>query len=213
MIDGTVLITGGDQPLGAAIAERMSEASDDIVLGGADGEQLEEAVAQTNEGSVHSMRTDPRDEYDLERLAETAAKTGDGGIGLVIPAARISHNEPAEPLTDIAYASLDDELRTNLRGVFATIKEVAPHATESTKFLVPVTDTTEISETYAIGESAIKRLVEGVEITTGLSIAAVDVGDSVSNGELDVDRAAGSVVAAATKDTEEYDGRVFQNAD
>lgn len=213
MIDGTALITGGDQPLGAAIAERLSETTDDIVLGGADGGNLTETVDRIDSEGITQLRTDPRDEFDLERLAETAAKRRAESLGLVIPAARISHSDSDQPITDISYAAFDDELRTNLRGVFSTIREATPHCGDSTKILVPVTESQATSMTFAAGEAAIERLVKELSATTPLSIAAVDIGATIEDGELDPDRAAASVIAALTKAPSEFDGRTFGSAD
>ncbi len=213
MIDGSVLITGGDQPFGAAIVDRLSEAADEIIIGGADEEQLTEVADRFDSEGIHPVRADPRDEFDIERLAETASRHGDDPLDLVIPAARVSHGDADAPVIETSYAAFDDEQRTNIRGVFATVREVAPHCDETTRILVPITDSREVPGTFAAGEAAIKQLVTTIAESTDLPIATVNIASAIEAGEFDPDRAAGSVVVGATRDIEAYDGRTFESDD
>lgn len=88
-------------------------------------------------GEAHPVRADVRDEYDLERLMETAARVGDG-IEHVVANAGIYHGTPGEtPLAAESYAAFDDTLRTNVRGVYATVREASPHLNEDARILVP----------------------------------------------------------------------------
>jgi len=67
-----------------------------------------------------------RDEFDLERFFEKVAREA-GPIDVVFANAAVFHGGPGESPTDeTSYADYDDTMRTNARGVFATIAEAVP---------------------------------------------------------------------------------------
>lgn len=208
MPDGPALVTGGDQPLGAAIAERLSAAAVTVVIGGADGDRLAETADRIDAPALRPVRADPRDEFDLERLAETASREGAGRLGAVIPAARVRHGDGAVSATEASYAAVDDELRTNLRGVLATVREAMPHCDGDTRIVVPVGDDAGVG-TFATGEHAIRHLVAGIAATAPLPILAVDVGGALA-GDGAVDRGAAAVEAALARPRASFDGRTLE---
>jgi hypothetical protein len=68
---------------------------------------------------------------------ETAACVGDG-IDHLVPNAGVYHGTPGEtPLPSDSYATFDDTLRTNIRGVFAAVREAGPHLNGDARVLIP----------------------------------------------------------------------------
>lgn len=176
MIDGSVVLTGADQPLGATLAETLASETDVLVLGGADGDALE-ATAEAIDGraDVLPVRTDVRDEFDVERLLELAARRGTDGLGLVIPCARVRHTNEGEPIAETAYAAFDDGVRTNLRGVFTTIREAIPHCGEESAIVVPIQRSATSTGMTAVTEAGIGRLVEETARSDDVTIVGVAV--------------------------------------
>ncbi|MEF8757855.1 MAG: SDR family NAD(P)-dependent oxidoreductase, partial [Halobacteriales archaeon] len=71
--ESTVVVTGGTGGIGAAVAREFAEAGARVVVGSRDAEAVEELVADLSEVTAATgVRTDVRDEFDLERLMETA---------------------------------------------------------------------------------------------------------------------------------------------
>lgn len=210
MEHGVVLVTGGDQPLGEAVVKRLAASADTIVIGGSQDERLDEIETTVEATSVVTVRTDVRDEYDLERLAETASRAG--AIDLVIPAARVDHSNGTRDVVETPYSAIDDELRTNLRGVFATVNEVDPHASPTTQVLVPLYSDANDEGSFAVSEGAIVGLVEALA-TAGMAAATVATGLVAPTSTDGIDQAVDRIVDAAGEPVEMYDGRTFSAAD
>jgi hypothetical protein len=137
----TAVVTGGSRGVGAAVARRFAAEGVHVVLCARDADGLD-AVAEDIEsegGTVTAMRADVRDEFDIERLMETASRAGEtSGIDCVVANAGVYHGAPGEtPLAEASYSTFDDTLRSNARGVFATVREAIPHLTESARVFVP----------------------------------------------------------------------------
>lgn len=162
MTTRTAVITGADQPFGTAVARALSPKVDTILLGGTDEARLNELVEEleAHAGTVTSLRTDVRDEFDVERLMETASRLGGGSIDYIVPCARVSHLDSSSPITAWSYAGFDDELRTNLRGVFASVREAIPHCDDDSHIVVPREDGSSTGTLSPIAEHAIDALVE-----------------------------------------------------
>lgn len=135
----TVAITGASRGLGAAAARRFAAEGAHVAVCARDVDALA-AVAddiETSGTTVTTLRADVRDEFDVERFVETAAREGDG-IDVVVANAGVYHGDPGQtPLADETYSAFDDHLRTNARGVFTTIREAIPHLNEGARILVP----------------------------------------------------------------------------
>ncbi|MHB9285489.1 SDR family NAD(P)-dependent oxidoreductase [Halobacteriales archaeon Cl-PHB] len=177
-MDGTtVVLTGADAEPGTAVAREFAAAGAHVVLGGRDDDGLD-AVAAACDGAT-TVRTDVRDEFDVERLLETAAREG-GAIDVVVPAASVRHGAAgAVPLPQESYAALDDHFRTNVRGAFATVREAVPHLAADARVLVPVApELSEVSPgegSFAVSQAATLALARGFAADLSQPVAAVDV--------------------------------------
>lgn len=138
-MDGeTAVVTGASRGIGAAVARRFAEAGARVVICAREADALETVAADIREadGTVTTVRADVRDEFDVERLMERAARAG-GDVDTVVANAGVYHGDPGEtPLSRESYAAFDDHLRTNARGAFATVREAVPHLEPEARVLV-----------------------------------------------------------------------------
>ena len=232
--ESTVVVTGAGRGLGRAVAEAFAEAGATVVVGASDGdavtetvEVLEERLASANadpDAAAAGVRTDVRDEYDLERLAETASRTGgSGGIDAVVPAAGVYHGEPgATPIHRESYSAFDDHWRNNARGVFATIREALPHLTDDARVLVPTGSVArEIDPgygSYAVSAAGTAAVARGFAADTDYAVGRLDVGRiaalQAGGDGRDLESVADSFVWAATEASDaDIDGRVVDIAE
>lgn len=135
------IVTGGSHGIGRAVVELFASRGVHVVACARNGDEIESMAAhiETDDGDVTAVRADVRDEFDVERLIESAARAGGTtGIDCVVANAGVYHGPAGEtPLTAASYSAFDDTLRTNVRGVFATLREAAPHLSDGAQVLVP----------------------------------------------------------------------------
>jgi NAD(P)-dependent dehydrogenase (short-subunit alcohol dehydrogenase family) len=133
-------------------------------------------------GSVTAVRADVRDEFDLERLMETAARAGDrGGIDCVVANAGVYHGDPGDtPIGDATYSAFDDTIRTNVRGVFGTIREAMPHLNADARVLVPSGSIARQAiagyGAYAVSKAGAEAVVRQFAADAAPSAAVLDLG-------------------------------------
>ncbi len=218
-MDGlTAVITGGTRGIGRAVAAAFADEGATVTLCGRDAEEVEESVEAIEErgNTAIGLRADVRDEFDMERLAETAAREGDDGIDVVVANAGTYHGTPGEtPLTAESYAAFDDTFRTNCRGVFTTVRESLPHLNENARILVPTGsighETHSGYGSYAVSKAAAEGLVRGFSAELDGTVVGIDpgvVGTEMMDGKgRDPDDVAGLFVWAAT-DAEGVNGDI-----
>ncbi|WP_430506545.1 SDR family oxidoreductase [Haloparvum sp. PAK95] len=187
-MDHTVVITGGTRGLGRAVAREFVEAGAFVAICGRDGtvveaavDALREAAAKTDSGGdAWGMRADVRDEFEVERFLELAAREA-GPIDAVVANAALSHGEPGEmPIDEESYASFDDTLRTNVRGVFATITEALPHLADDARVVVPsgsaATESLSGMGSYAVSKAGAEAVACGFAADVDATVGVVDPG-------------------------------------
>ncbi|EMA43972.1 SDR family oxidoreductase [Halococcus saccharolyticus] len=228
-MDGTTaLVTGVSRGIGAALARRFVAEGAHVVGCARDADALETLAEEIradsggtdDAGGITVQRADVRDEYDVERLAETAARAGgNDGIDLVVANAGIYHGSAGEtPLNEESYAAVDEHLRTNARGVFATIRESLPHLAANARVLVPSGAVAREAQSgmgsYAVSKAAAEALARGFAAETDQPVGVVDPGqvatDLAGDGGRDPEEIAEMFVWAANDvEPDDLDGEIL----
>jgi NAD(P)-dependent dehydrogenase (short-subunit alcohol dehydrogenase family) len=178
-MDGTtVVVTGGSRGIGAACVRAFAERGATVVACARDAEAVDSVAGEFE--TVEPVRADVRDEFDVERLMETAARVG-GGVDVVVANAGVNHGAPGEMnLAEEPYARFDDTLRTNLRGVFTTIREAVPHLRDGARVLVPSGSVAREAKpgmgAYAVSKAGAEALVRGFSVDVDAAVGVVDPG-------------------------------------
>ncbi|MFB6224183.1 MAG: SDR family NAD(P)-dependent oxidoreductase [Haloarcula sp.] len=183
MDDATAVVTGASRGIGEQIAHAVADAGAHTVICARDAEALDAVAAdiRDNGGTVTAVRTDVRDEYDVERLVETATREGNGPIQYIVANAGVYHGAAGEtPLTEESYAAFDDHLRTNARGVFATIREAIPHFASDARIVVPTGAVARKGVpgygSYAVSKAAAEAVARGFAADLDIPVGAIDPG-------------------------------------
>ncbi|MEF8780033.1 MAG: SDR family oxidoreductase [Haloferacaceae archaeon] len=180
----TIVVTGGTRGIGNAVARAFVERGDHVVVCSRDSEAVSETVSKLSEleGSASGLRADVRDEFEVERLMEHAAREGESaGIGVLIANAGVVHGTPGEiPLDSESYTSFDDTLRTNVRGVFTAIREAAPHLSADARVLVPSGTVAHESKpgmgAYGVSKAGAEAVARGFAADLEATVGVVDPG-------------------------------------
>jgi NAD(P)-dependent dehydrogenase (short-subunit alcohol dehydrogenase family) len=214
MDETNVVVTGASRGIGASVVREFAAAGAHVTCCARAMEKLE-SVVESAAGRVTPVRADVRDEFDVERLMETAA--GEGAIDVVVANAAVNHGSAGEsPLGEEPYTRFDDTVRTNLRGVFTTVKESLPHLAADARILVPsgsvARESTPGMGAYAVSKAGAEALVRGFAADVDQSAAVVDPGyvaTDLSGGKgRDPDDVAPMFVWAAS-DADDVDGEVL----
>ncbi|WP_049969902.1 SDR family NAD(P)-dependent oxidoreductase [Haladaptatus cibarius] len=218
-MDGlTAVVTGGTRGIGRQVARTFADEGANVALCGREADAVDETVADIEDagGSAVGLRADVRDEFDVERLMETAARFENDGIDIVVANAGIYHGAPGEtPLTAEPYAAFDDTFRTNCRGVFTTIRESLPHLTENARIVVPTGGIGHKTEagygSYAVSKAGAEAVVRGFSAEIDQPVMGLDPGvvaTKMMHGEgRDPEEITGMFVWAAT-DVEDVTGEI-----
>jgi len=120
------IVTGGTSGIGAVTVGALAAAGARVAFNGR-REDLGRAVEQrvrASGGDVVYLRSDVRDAGQMERfVADTVARFG----GLDIAFNNAGIDLPPAPIADTDIAGFDDQIATNLRGVFLSMKYELPH--------------------------------------------------------------------------------------
>ncbi|MFO0697365.1 MAG: glucose 1-dehydrogenase [Polyangiales bacterium] len=116
-----VLVTGGTTGIGRAAAERFHREGANVVLTGRNAESLDEARRELPE-DVLVVRSDARSLDDTEALARLVGGRF-GGLDVVFLNAGTARLAPVESVTEDLF---EDEMATNVKGVFFTLQKVLP---------------------------------------------------------------------------------------
>ncbi|WP_255148932.1 SDR family NAD(P)-dependent oxidoreductase [Halorarius halobius] len=219
-----VVITGASRGIGAAVARRFAREDAHLTLCARDEEPLHELAAELIDAgaSVTTQRADVRDEFDLERLMETAAREG-GPIDALFANAGVYHGDPGEtPLAEESYTAFDDHLRTNARGAFTAIREAVPHLAEDARVVVPsggiARDALPGFGSYAVSKAAAEAVARQFAAELDRTVGVVDPGqvatDLTGGGGRDPDEVAEMFHWAVTDaPADELDGDVVTLGD
>jgi len=214
-MDGmNAVVTGASRGIGASVVRQFAADGAHVTCCARTREELA-PVVEASDGPVTPVRADVRDEFDVERLMETAAQ--EGAIDVVVANAAVNHGEPGEsPLQEESYTRFDDTIRTNLRGVFVTVREALPHLAPDGRVLVPSGDVAREATpgmgAYAVSKAGAEALVRGFAADLDQSVAVVDPGyvaTDLSGGKgRDPDDVA-PMFAWAARDADDVDGEIL----
>lgn len=210
-MDGyTAVITNASRGIGETVARALADAGAHVIVCARDGDDID-AVAT-------AMRADVRDEFDIERLIERAAREG-GPIDTVVANAGVYHGDAGEtPLSGGSYAAFDDHLRTNARGVFATVTEALSHLAADGPVLVasgPIARETRAGfGSYAVSKAAAEAIAMQFAADIAQPVGVVDPGQVATDltggrGHNVADVAGQFRWAAVDADPETLDGAVL----
>ena len=129
----------------------------------------------------------------------------------------VNHGLPGEsPLAEESYTRFDDTMRTNLRGVFATVREALPHLAPDARILVPsggvARESTPGMGAYAVSKAGAEALVRGFAADIDGSIAVVDPGyvaTDLSGGKGHDPADVAPMFVWAARDADDIDGEVL----
>jgi 3-oxoacyl-[acyl-carrier protein] reductase len=218
----TAVVTGGSRGVGEAVARLLAAEGVHVVLCARDGDAVESVVEaiEADGGAATGVRADVRDEFDVERLMETASRAGErSGIDFVVANAGVYHGAPGEtPLSEASYSSFDDTLRSNGRGVFATIREAVPHLTDDARVVVPSGAVAREAKpgfgAYAVSKATAEAVARQFAAELGQAVGVLDLGQvqtELTNrmqGRDPADVAPMFLWAATEADAEAIDGEV-----
>ncbi|MFB9822772.1 SDR family NAD(P)-dependent oxidoreductase [Halobaculum roseum] len=221
-MDGTTaVVTGGTRGVGRAVASAFADAGAHVVVCSRDGGAVDGTVDElSRSGAASGLRADVRDEFDLERLMEHADRAGEReGIDAVVANAGITHGAPGEmPLDGESYSRFDDTLRTNVRGVFATVREAVPYLADDARILVPsgsiARETKPGMGAYAVSKAGAEAVVRQAHADLDATAMTLDLGvvDTALTGDQggrDPEEVAPMFVWAVTEaDPDEHGGGV-----
>jgi NAD(P)-dependent dehydrogenase (short-subunit alcohol dehydrogenase family) len=182
----TVAITGATRGIGRAVAEAFAERGDDVALCARSGDAVDRTVDALSAaaGEVRGVEADVRYAYDVQRFVEEAVQTGAGdAIDVLVANAGLNPAKPGQaPLGELSYDDFDATIATNVRGVFATVKEAMPHLARDARVMVPSGSVARPDGAkpgmgaYAVSKAAAEALVRGVHDDTHADAFIVEPG-------------------------------------
>ena len=122
MTDRVVLITGGAGGIGTAVAARLLDLGDTVVLADRSAEGLRVAV-DTLPGAVTSVEADVRVVADCDRMVAQAVETG-GRLDVLVNCAGVWVEGPSWEMTEEQW---DRTIDVNLKGTFFACRASIPH--------------------------------------------------------------------------------------
>jgi NAD(P)-dependent dehydrogenase (short-subunit alcohol dehydrogenase family) len=124
------IVTGGTSGIGAVTAAALARAGAKVAFNGrreALGREVEARIRREG-GDAAYTRADVRDAAQMERfVAETVVRWG----RLDIAFNNAGIDLPPAPIADTDIAGFDDQVATNLRGVFVAMKYELPHLVQA----------------------------------------------------------------------------------
>lgn len=206
----TAVITEASAGIGASVARLFADEGVHVVCGGRDHNALESVKTEVREdgGRVTVQRADVRDEFDLERLMEAAARES-GPINCVVACTDVHHGMDGTLLQGESYAAFDDHVRANGRGVFATVREAVPHLATDARVLVPVREAPHRARpsrgSYAVSEALAVAVARQFSADLDQTVGILHVGAEADPAEV----APMVWWAASEADPGTVDGRVI----
>jgi NAD(P)-dependent dehydrogenase (short-subunit alcohol dehydrogenase family) len=156
----SVIVTGGAQGIGWAIAARFKQDGANVTIADNNSDTLEPA---TSELEVQGVLTDVSSESEVKRLIETVLERH-GRIDVLVNNAGLSDFVPLEQQT---LAGFQKVLNVNLTGAWLCARSAAPHLREVKGAIVNIASTRAImseagSEAYAASKGGLLALTHAL---------------------------------------------------
>jgi NAD(P)-dependent dehydrogenase (short-subunit alcohol dehydrogenase family) len=181
-----VLVTGGGQGIGKAIAQRLLQAGARVVLAELDAEAGRETAAEFAPlGPVRFVQTDVANEQSVH-AAFTHCLSAFGRLDGLVNNAGIA-NPHTGPLDVLALEAWNRVIATNLTGVLACCKHAVPALREQRGSIVNIASTRALqsepgSEAYAAAKGGVIALSHALALSLGPQIRV----NCISPGWIDV---------------------------
>jgi len=180
MSQSTVLITGASGGIGSATAVAYAERGWRTILCSRRRSPLEGVATDVSAagGTPVVAPLDVDDESDVFwRLAETVESV----VDVVVPAAATTTGPPGDrPLDEESYEAFDAVLATNVRGVFATVREALQFMPPDGRVLVPsgsvAREPVAGMGAYAVSKAAVEGIARGFAADVEQTVGVVDPG-------------------------------------
>ena len=169
----TILVTGGAQGIGRAVAERFLRDGGHVLVADCDAEAVGEAEAALCAlGPATAVVCDVALEADVER-AVAAAVERFGGLDVLVCNAGIGY--PGVPLTTLSLEQWRRVIDVNLTGCFLCAKHAAPHLGRTEGSIVTVASTRALqsepdTEPYSASKGGIVALTHALAVSLGPAV-------------------------------------------
>jgi NAD(P)-dependent dehydrogenase (short-subunit alcohol dehydrogenase family) len=218
-----VLVTGGSQGLGAALAQRIAARGGRVVIAARHEAELEQVAAdiRSRGGEAHAVVADMGDKTSIYPLAGTAAALV-GSIDLLIHNASTLGPTPLKFLLDTECEDLERVLEVNLVGPFRLSKVVAGSmALRGSGVIVHVTSDASVNAyatwgAYSVSKAALDHLARiwAAELDEfGVRVFSVDPGEMDTAMHRDAMPDANPSELARPEDVAERIVRMIETAD
>jgi len=120
------VVTGASGGIGSAIARRLAAGEHDVVVGyGSRRDRADEVVASLGTGDHVACAVDVTDAASLASLAALVAARGNS-LAVLVNCVGVTRAVPHADLDGLDDGLFDAIMATNVRGVFATVRALAP---------------------------------------------------------------------------------------
>lgn len=168
----TVIVTGGGQGIGKAIARRLLGRGMNVVIADVDEEAGRETADEYEDfGDVGFVRCDVSDEAQVRHLIDETVRRH-GSLGALVNNAGIPRFRPLEETTIEDWNSV---IATNLTGAFLCGKYAAPHLKAARGAIVNIASTRALmsppgGEAYAASKGGIVALTHALAVSLGPAV-------------------------------------------
>ena len=180
MTDSTILITGASGGIGEATAEAFATRGWRVILCSRRRSPLEEIAATVSEAGGTPVVA-PLDVTDENDVFFTIAESVDGALDVVIPAAVTTTGPPGDrPLDEETYDEFDSVMNTNVRGLFAVIRESLQFMPSDGRVLVPsgsiAREPAAGMGAYGVSKAAVEGIARSFAADVQQTVGIVDPG-------------------------------------
>ncbi|MCB0022549.1 MAG: SDR family oxidoreductase [Caldilinea sp.] len=172
--DKTIVVTGGAQGIGKAIALRLARAGAYVVAADIDGEAGAEIAEEVSgRGELRFVQVDVSDEPSVAQMVAAAAAWRGGVHGLVNNAGIA--NPGSTPVESLDLAAWNRMIGTNLTGVFLCTKHAVPHLRAGGGAIVNIASTralqaTPHTEAYSASKGGVVSLTQALAMSLGPTV-------------------------------------------